>query len=30
MSRVTSGNNQVDLQVEQALLDLNELKTEAF
>ena len=27
---VTSGSNQVDLQVEQALLELNELKTEAI
>ena len=27
---LTSGSNQVDLQVEQALLDLNELKTEAI
>ena len=27
---ITSGSNQVDLQVEQALLDLNDLKTEAI
>ena len=30
LTTVTSGNTNVDLQVEQALLDLNDLKTEAM